>query len=58
MTEQIKDFEGEISLDDIISRNPQVKAIDAIPDLPMDLAFLDIETSLPKLSPLSSAGIQ
>ena len=58
MTEQIKDLEGEITLDDIISRNPQIKAIDAIPDLPMDLAFLDIETSLPKLSPLSSAGIQ
>lgn len=47
-----------LNLDDIISRNPQINAADTVPDLPLDLAFLDIEASLPKLSPLSFGGIE
>ena len=58
LSEQIRDLKGEISLDDIISRNPQIKAMDTVPDLPLDLAFLDVEVSLPKLSPLSSGGLE
>ena len=32
--------------------------MDTVPDLPLDLALLDVEASLPKLSPLSSGGIE
>ena len=46
------------SLVDIISRNPQTQAVDIPPDLPLELALIDVETSLPKLSPLSSGGIE
>ena len=53
--DQVKD---KLTLDDIISQNPQVKSLDTVPDLPLDLALLDIESSLPKLSPLSSGGIE
>ena len=48
----------QLTLDDMISQNPQVKSLDTVPDLPLDLALLDIESSLPKLSPLSSGGIE
>lgn len=49
---------SDITLDDLISRNPQAKVPDIVPYLPLDLTFLDVETSLPKLSPLSSGGIE
>ena len=55
---QINDLKGELTLDDILSHNPQTKTIDSVPDLPLDLAFLDVEASLPKLSILSSGGIE
>ena len=51
-------FRNGLTLDDMISRNPQVKSMDAVPDLPLDLALLDVEASLHKLSPLSSGGIE
>lgn len=51
-------FKDEVTLDDKISQNPRVKCMDAVPDLPLDLALLDVEASLPKLSPLSSGGIE
>ncbi|KAK3168298.1 hypothetical protein OEA41_004745 [Lepraria neglecta] len=57
VSQQINKLKGELSLDDVISHNPQTKAIDSVPDLPLDLAFLDVEASLPKLSVLSSGGI-
>ncbi|KAL6720420.1 hypothetical protein ACLMJK_002342 [Lecanora helva] len=58
VTQQIEKSSGQISLDDIISRNPRLQGSDAALDLPIDLAFLDIEALLPKLSPLSSGGIE
>ena len=58
MTHQLQIVSGGMSLEEIINRNPQTKALDTVPDLPSDLAFLDVEASLPKLSPLSSGGIE
>ena len=54
----ISNLNGKLSLDDLTSQNHQTKAIEIAPDLPLDLAFLDVEASLPKLSPLSSGGIE
>ena len=51
-------FEDGLTLDDVISQNPRVKSMATVPDLPLDLALLDVEASLPKLSPLSSGGIE
>ena len=48
----------EVMLDDVLSQSSRVKAMDTVPDLPLDLALLDVEASLPKLSPLSSGGIE
>ena len=47
-----------LNLDDFISRNPQLKTLDRPSNLPRDLAILDVEDFLPKLSPLSSGGIE
>ena len=55
---ELDKFKNKLTLDDMISQNPQVKSMDTVPDLPLDLALLDIESSLPKLSPLSSGGIE
>lgn len=54
----INELKGELTLDDVISHNPQARAMDSAPDLPLDLAFLDVEAALPKLSILSSGGIE
>ena len=51
-------FKNDMTLDDMIGPRPRVKPMDTVPDLPLDLAMLDIEASLPKLSPLSSGGIE
>ena len=48
----------EVMLDDVLSQSSGVKSMDTVPDLPLDLALLDVEASLPKLSPLSSGGIE
>ena len=58
VSQQIKKLKGELSLDDVISQHPQTKADGSVPDLPLDLAFLDVEASLPKLSVLASGGIE
>ena len=47
-----------VMLDDETNQNSQVKSMDTVLDLPLDLALLDVEASLPKLSPLSSGGIE
>lgn len=47
----------EASLDDLLS--PGVKhESDALPDLPRDLAFLDVEALLPGLSSLALGGLE
>ena len=48
----------EVMLDDELNQSSRVKSMDTVPDLPLDLALLDVEASLPKLSPLSSGGIE
>lgn len=58
VNDRVNKLKGELTLDDVISRNPLAKELDVVPDLPVDLAFLDVEASLPKLSPLSSGGIE
>lgn len=55
---ELDKLKNGLTLDDMISQNPQVKSMDAVPDLSLDLALLDVEASLPKLSPLSSGGIE
>ena len=58
LSQRLQHSKNGITLEDVISRNPSIKFIDAPPDLPLDLAFLDVEGSLPKLSLLSSGGIE
>ena len=47
-----------LNLEDVVNQDPESRALDLPPDLPKDLAYLDIEGVLPKLSPLSSSGIE
>lgn len=58
LSQQIEKLMSKVDLDGVISRNPQLKALDALADLPKDLAFLEVEAALPKLSPLSAGGIE
>ena len=44
------------TVDDLLSQRTQLDPSDSPPNLPKDLAFLDIEEVLPKLSSLSSGG--
>ncbi|KAM0799702.1 anaphase-promoting complex, cyclosome, subunit 4-domain-containing protein [Usnea florida] len=55
---ELDKFKVEVTLDDVISQNPRMRSLKTVPDLPLDLAMLDVEASLPKLSPLSSGGIE
>lgn len=55
---QIKKSGVEKSLDDIWSEGAQSSFLDSLSDLPLDLAFLDIEGSLPKLSTLAIGGTE
>lgn len=55
---ELDKFKDKVTLDDVISRNPRVNSMDIVPDLPLDLALLDVEACLPKLSPLSPGGIE
>jgi hypothetical protein len=55
----IVDLQGrdaEKTLYDLLSRRTRLEPSDNPPNLPKDLAFLDIEEVLPKLSSLSSGG--
>ena len=51
--EHLKDTGGQVSLDDLLSLNAQISTLlKTKADLPRELALIDIETSLPKLSTL------
>lgn len=58
LSKQLESLRDKLTLNDVISGNPQIDSLDTLPDLPLDLAFLDVENLLPKLSPLSSGGIE
>ena len=48
---------GEVlELDDLLRNGHNAKASCEPPDLPLELAFLDVESCLPKLSTLESLG--
>ena len=49
---QINSLHGETTLDDMIHRGLQSLGANFVPDLPVDLAFLDVESVLPRLSTL------
>lgn len=55
---ELDKFKDKVTLDDVISQNPRVKSMHIVPDLPLDLALLDVEACLPKLNPLSPGGIE
>jgi anaphase-promoting complex subunit 4 len=42
-------FKDETSLEDFLQRQPDLQALDMAPDLPDQLAMMDVETLLPKL---------
>ena len=48
-----KAYGPDVSLDDLLQRNQKVDLLDEPPDLPSDLASLDVEALLPKLSTLA-----
>lgn len=48
----------EKDLDDVLSEGTQSSILDSLTDLPLDLAFLDIEGTLPKLSTLAMGGTE
>ena len=58
MSIRVEKFGNDLNLDDIVGQNPQTKAADTVLDLPLNLAFLEVEAALPKLSVLSSGGIE
>ena len=58
LSQRLHNSEDGITIEEVISRNPSIGSIEDPPNLPLDLAFLDVEGSLPKLSPLSTGGIE
>ena len=46
------------SLDELLKRVAKTTVQDDVPDLPADLAFLEVESLLPKLSPLALGGAE
>ena len=52
----LKKLGQEVTLDDILDHRSQTMARNAPLDLPTDLAFLDIEGALPRLSTLPAGG--
>lgn len=48
----------DIDIDDLCNPGTKKGHRDDAPDLPRDLAFLDVEALLPRLSSLSSGGIE
>ena len=55
---QLEKLKPHLNLEDIVNQNPEIKAFDIPPDLPKELMSLEVERILPKLSPLSSGGIE
>ena len=47
---------SNLTLDDMLSQGQQTYFADTLSDLPMELAFLDIEGALPKLGTLPASG--
>lgn len=58
LNKELDKLHGKLTLDDMVAQNPQAKSLQPPRDLPTDLAFLDVEGTLPKLSLLSSGGIE
>lgn len=53
----LQDAEGRLTVDDLLSTEMQLSKIAQLKaDLPRELAMLDMERSLPKLSTLPSTG--
>ena len=55
---RLRDSSELLDIEDVISRNPKISAIDPPIDLPLELTLIDVEGSLPKLPPLSSGGFE
>ncbi|KAI9814210.1 MAG: hypothetical protein M1827_003376 [Pycnora praestabilis] len=53
---RVESSKGGLNLDDLLSQTIQTQTSDDDLDLPRDLALLDIEETLPKLSVLNSGG--
>ena len=49
---------SETSWDDFFNPNGKESTSDEPPDLPQNLAFLDVEALLPRLSSVNSGGIE
>ncbi|KAF2261798.1 hypothetical protein CC78DRAFT_341092 [Lojkania enalia] len=47
-------FQDDTTLEDFLQRQPDLQTLDIAPDLPEQLAMMDIETLLPKLPPIPS----
>ena len=56
VTKSAERLAPRLNLDDFFSQKENVNGSDLLCDLPRDLAVLDVEAALPKLSPLSSGG--
>ena len=54
----MRDLGPDTSLDNLLSQGKRNNATDEPLDLPSDLAFLDVEAMLPKLSSLASGGAE
>ena len=55
---ELDKLKEKLTVDDMINQNPGVNSKCTVPDLPLDLALIDVEASLPKLSPLPPGGIE
>ena len=53
---QAEQIGGEVNLEDLLNQTANVNESHILPDLPRDLAFLDVERTLPRLCSLSSGG--
>ena len=58
MSKITKKPDADLSIVDIIDYKSKSQGMDVVPDLPLDLAFLDIESLLPKLGQLPFGGLE
>ena len=56
--DQLGKLTGKLKLDEMIEHSHHANNHRLLPDLPHDLASIEIEAALPKLGPLSSGGIE
>ena len=47
-----------VSLDDFVTSFNEAASSQKVPDLPNELAFIDVASSMPKLSTLPTGGLQ